>query len=199
MLDWSLDSCPTNPVRGLLALMLFTTARRPSRIATDGSLVPLADQDRGRWDPQLIEEARGLVRTCLRQDRPGQYQLHAAINTVHTEAATFADTDWRQILASYDRLMTIAPTPVVELNRAVAVAEIEGPEAALTALEHLGLAGYYLWNAVRADLTRRCGRSAESILEYQRAIDLTDNPAERQFLRRRLGELSTTRIGEEGC
>ena len=184
---------PDEPeARGLLALMLFTTARRPARVGADGSLVLLADQDRDRWDPPLIAEGRELVRTCLRQDRPGQYQLHAAINAVHTDAATFADTDWRQILAIYDHLVQISPTPVVELNRAVAVAEMHGPEAALETIEHLDLDGYHLWHAVRGDLFRRAGHLDEAGLEYQRAIDTTDNPAEKQMLRHRLHQLPTT-------
>lgn len=181
---------PDEPeVRGLLALMLFTTARRPARLAADGSLVRLADQDRGLWDQQLVAEGRDLVRTCLRQGRPGQYQLHAAMNAVHAEAATYAATDWRQILALHDHLVRIAPTPVVQLNRAVALAEVVGPRVALEAIEHLDLDGYHLWHAVRADLLRRCGRHEDARVAYGRALELTDNRAERQLLRRRLDEL----------
>ncbi len=178
--------------RGLLALMLFTASRRSARCASDGALVQLADQDRCLWDQQMIAEARQLVRRCLRQGRPGPYQLHAAINAVHTDAATFADTDWHQILALYDHLLEIAPTPVVELNRAVALAEIDGPETALEAIEHLDLDSYHLWHAVRADLLGRCGRHAAASVEYELAIALTDNPAERQLLRRHLNDLHTT-------
>ena len=187
---------PDEPeARGLLALMLFTTARRPARVGEDGSLVLLADQDRSRWDVLLITEGQELVRKCLRQDRPGQYQLHAAINAVHTDAATFADTDWRQILALYDQLVKIGPTPVIELNRAVAVAEVHGPEVAIDAVEHLDLNGYYLWHSVRADLFRRVGRFAEAERGYQLAIETTENAAERQVLRRQLAQLQTNPPG----
>ncbi|MEP4653021.1 MAG: RNA polymerase sigma factor [Ilumatobacter sp.] len=186
------DLMPDEPeARGLLALMLFTNARRRARVAVDGSLVRLVDQDRTRWDQQMIAEGRELLRRCLRQGRPGQYQLHAAINAVHTEAATFVDTDWHQILALYDHLLEIAATPVVELNRAVALAEIDGPHVALVAIDRLGLDGYHLWHAVRADLLRRCGRDDDAGVAYERAIDLTDNPAERQLLQRRHAELPT--------
>lgn len=187
------DLMPDEPeARGLLALMLFTTARRPARVGVDGSLVLLADQDRGRWNPLLIAEAQELVRTCLRQARPDQYQLHAAINAVHTDAATYADTDWRQVLALYDLLLEIGPTPVIELNRAVAVAEVHGPQVALEAVECLALDGYYLWHSVQADLLRRTGCFDEARLEYQRAVDTTNNLAERRVLRRRLDQLPTT-------
>ena len=186
------DLMPDEPeARGLLALMLFTTARRAARVAVDGSLVRLADQDRTRWDQQLIGEGRKHVRTCLRQRRPGQYQLHAAINAVHADATIFADTDWRQILALYDHLLEIAPTPVVELNRAVALAEVQGAQAALEAIERLDLDGYHLWHAIRADLLRRLGQNDAASVAYERAIGLTDNPAERQLLRRHFAELRT--------
>ncbi len=191
------DLMPDEPeARGLLALMLFTTARRPARIGTGGSLVLLADQDRDRWDPASIAEGRQLVRTCLRQDRPGQYQLHAAINAVHTDAEAFTDTDWRQILALYDQLLDISPTPVVELIRAVAVAEVHGPEVALDAIEYLDLDGYHRWHAVRADLLDRAGRFNDARRECQRTIETTDNPAEKRLLRRRLDELPTPPTGE---
>lgn len=183
---------PDEPeVRGLLALMLLTSARRPSRIAADGSLVRLADQDRDLWDSKLILEGRELLRSCLRQSRPGQYQLHAAINAVHTDAATFAETDWSQILALYDHLLSIVPIPIVELNRSVALAEVEGPQPALEAIEHLDLDHYHLLHATRAELLRRCGRNGDAAQEYARAIEITDNPGEQQLLRRRLHELST--------
>jgi RNA polymerase sigma-70 factor (ECF subfamily) len=184
---------PDEPeARGLLALMLFTVARRPARVSPDGALVTLAAQDRSRWDQHAIAEGRELMRTCLRQRRPGQYQLHAAINAVHTEAATFADTDWRQILALYDHLVRIAATPVVELNRAVALAEVDGPESALATVERLDLDEYHLWHAVRADLLRRCGRHADAGIADRRALDLTDNPAERKLLRSRIDGPRTT-------
>ncbi len=187
------DLMPDEPeARGLLALMLFTSARRAARVAADGSLVRLVDQDRMRWDQPMIAEGRELVRTCLRQRRPGQYQLHAAINAVHADATNFADTDWHQILALYDHLLEIAPTPVVELNRAVALAEADGVAVALEAVGRLDLNEYYLWHAVRADLLRRCGRHDDASDEYERAINMTDNPAERQLLRRHLDELRPT-------
>lgn len=187
------DLMPDEPeARGLLALMLFTTARRAARVTADGSLVRLVDQDRTRWHQQMIAEGRELMRMCLRQRRPGQYQLHAAINAVHADATIFADTDWHQILALYDHLLELAPTPVVELNRAVALAEVDGPQPALEATEFLDLDEYHLWHAVRADLFRRCGRHDDAVVEYGRAIDLTDNPAERQLLRRHLAELRAT-------
>lgn len=187
------DLMPDEPeARGLLALMLFTTARRPARVAADGLLVQLADQDRTCWEQQLIEQGRALLRTCLRQGRPGQYQLHAAINAVHTDAATFADTDWHQILVLYDHLLEIAPTPVVELNRAVAVAEICGARAALDIIERLDLDEYQPWHSVRADLLRRCGRNDDATVEYRRAIGMTANSAERQLLRRHLDEFRNT-------
>ncbi len=186
------DLMPDEPEpRGLLALMLFTSARRAARVAADGSLVRLVDQDRTSWDPELIAEGRALVRTCLRQRRPGPYQLHAAINAVHTDAAAFADTDWHQILALYDHLLEIAPTPVVELNRAIALAEADGPQTALETIERLDLDRYHLWHAVRADLLRRCGRNDEARVAYERAIHLTDNPAERRLLQQRLDEVRT--------
>lgn len=181
---------PDEPeARGLLAMILFINARRHSRIAADGTLVPLVDQNRCDWDETLMDEARELLRRCLRQDRPGPYQLHATTNAVHADAATFAHTDWHQILAIYDHLMTIAPTPVAALNRAVALAEVQGPHAALAAIEVLDLDHYYLWHAVRADLLTRCGRKHDAAFEYERAIHSTDNPAEQQHLRRRLHEL----------
>lgn len=188
---------PDEPeTRGLLALTLFVAARRAARIAGDGSLVPLAEQDRTHWDPELVEEARELVRRCLREGRPGPYQLHAAINAVHSDAVTLAATDWRQILALYDQLLTIAPTPVVELNRAVALAEVEGAAVALVAVERLDLDHYYLWHAVRADLLRRCGRPTDAARSYERAIDVTDNPAEQAHLRRRLRQMLATSVEE---
>ncbi|WP_319463425.1 RNA polymerase sigma factor [Micromonospora sp. RTP1Z1] len=176
---------PDEPeVLGLLALMLLTEARRPARSAPDGGLVPLAEQDRDRWDRELIAEGQALVRRCLRRDRPGPYQIQAAINAVHSDAATAADTEWAQIVALYDQLMTVAPGPVVALNRAVAVAELAGPAAALALIDDLDLAGYHVFHAVRADLLRRLRRAEEAGRAYDAAIARTDNTAERDFLRR---------------
>src|ERR1700761_1712310 len=177
---------PDEPeVLGLLALLLLTESRRPARNAADGTLVRLADQDRGRWDRTLIAEGQDLVRACLRRNRPGPYQLQAAMAAVHADAATAADTDWSQILALYDWLMIIAPTPIVALNRCVALAEVEGPEAALHQLDELdqpGLDSYHLFHATRADLLRRLGRRDEAVAAYDAAIAQTANGAERSFL-----------------
>jgi RNA polymerase sigma-70 factor (ECF subfamily) len=169
---------------GLLALMLLQQARRAARTAADGSLVLLADQDRNRWDQAMIAEGQDLVRACLRRGQPGPYQLQAAINAVHSDAPTAAGTDWRQILALYDQLLALAPTPVVALNRAVAVAEVAGADAALTLVDQLDLDGYYLLHAVRAGLLRRLGRPAEAAAAYDAALARTANEAEREFLRR---------------
>ncbi|GGR95297.1 RNA polymerase subunit sigma-24 [Micromonospora fulviviridis] len=176
---------PDEPeVLGLLALMLLTDARRGARTGPDGTLVPLGAQDRGRWDPALIAEGQALVRRCLRRGRPGPYQIQAAINAVHSDAATAADTDWRQILALYDQLVAYAPGPVVALNRAVALAEVAGLAAALAEVDRLDLAGYHVLHAVRADLLRRLDRPTEAAAAYDAAIARTDNAAEREFLRR---------------
>jgi RNA polymerase sigma-70 factor (ECF subfamily) len=178
---------PDEPeVLGLLALMLLQESRRAARTDREGGLVLLADQDRALWDRGLMEEGRELVRRCLRRDRPGPYQIQAAINAVHSESPP---TDWWQILQLYDRLLAIAPTPVVALNRAVAVAEVEGPGAALALLDGLGLDRYHLFHAVRADFLRRLGRTFEAAQAYEAAIARTENAAERDFLRRRLREL----------
>jgi len=136
------------------------------------------------WNRRLIEEGQALVRHCLRWNQPGPYQIQAAINAVHSDAATAAATDWQQILQLYDQLMAIAPSPVVALNRAVAVGELEGAEAALTIVEGLALDRYYLWHAIRADLLKRLGRYQEAALAYDAAITRTDNVAERAFLQR---------------
>jgi RNA polymerase sigma-70 factor (ECF subfamily) len=174
---------PDEPeVRGLLALMLLTESRRAARTGPDGALVLLADQDRTRWDRTLIAEGQALVRQCLRRNQPGPYQIQAAINAVHSDAPVAAATDWGQILQLYDQLLAIAPSPVVALNRAVAVAEVRGPEAGLALVDELGLDNYYLFHAIRADLLRRLGRKAEAALAYQAAIDRAQNAAERQFL-----------------
>jgi RNA polymerase sigma-70 factor (ECF subfamily) len=175
---------------GLLALMLLTDSRRGARVASDGSLVLLADQDRTAWDRSLIAEGQALVRACLRRDQPGPYQIQAAINAVHSDAATASDTDWGQIVQLYDQLMAIAPTPVVALNRAVAVGEVSGAAEGLELVEQLDLDGFYVFHAIRADLLRRLGRTAQAREAYAAAITCADNTAERDFLRRRRDELS---------
>ncbi|WP_411156943.1 RNA polymerase sigma factor [Nocardia cyriacigeorgica] len=181
---------PDDPeVLGLLALMLLTDARRPARTDVDGTPIALGDQDRSRWDRALIAEGHALVRECLRRDTPGPYQIQAAIGAVHTDAATAADTDWAQIVRLYDQLTAIAPSPVVALNRAVAVAETDGPATALALVEDLPLAEYHLFHAVRADLLRRLGRTAEAHTAYDEAIRRTTNEAERRYLIRRRDEL----------
>ena len=187
---------PDQPeVTGLLALMLLTEARRPARISTDGELVPLRDQDRGGWDRALIAEGHALVRECLALrarggSRPGRYQLLAAINAVHTDAPEAAATDWAQVAALYTQLYAVAPSPIVALNRAVAVAELDGPAVALAEVDRLPLSTYHAWHATRADLLRRLGRSAEARGAYDAAIAATENPAERAYLTRRRGSLA---------
>ena len=171
---------------GLLALMLLTEARRPARTGPAGELVVLADQDRTLWDADLIAEGHGLVRKCLRRNAPGPYQIQAAINAVHTDAAEASATDWHQVLALYDQLVELAPTDVVRLNRAVAVAETGGAGPALEAVDALDLHGYVPWHVVRADLLHRLGRDAAAADAYERAIALSANAAEQQYLRGRL-------------
>jgi RNA polymerase sigma-70 factor, ECF subfamily len=179
---------PDEPeVMGLLALMLLVSSRRATRTTPDGDLVLLADQDRRLWDRGLIAEGQAIVRDCLRRNQPGPYQIQAAINAVHSDAPDVAATDWWQILQLYDQLLSLTPSPVVALNRAVAVAEVSGPAAALDLVDALDLRGYHLFHAIRADLLRRLGRDAEAALAYQAAIALTDNAAEREFLTGRLG------------
>ncbi len=177
---------------GLLALMLLTDARRPAREGPGGELVRLEDQDRSRWDAPRIAEGRALVERALRMGRVGQYQLQAAIAAVHDEAATAADTDWPQILGLYEVLRRVAPSPVVDLNRAVALAQVEGPEAGLAAVDALGadpaMAEYRFFHATRADFLRRLGRSGEATAAYERALALTTNGPERAFLQRRIRE-----------
>jgi RNA polymerase sigma-70 factor, ECF subfamily len=181
---------PDEPeVMGLLALMLLIESRRATRTTSDGSLVLLADQDRDLWDRDLIAEGQSVVRECLRRNQPGPYQVQAAINAVHSDAPTAAATDWWQILQLYNQLLSLAPSPVVALNRAVALAEVEGPDAALTLVDALSLDGYHLFHAIRGDLLRRLGRKGEAARAYEAAIALTQNAAERDFLeRRRAGE-----------
>jgi RNA polymerase sigma-70 factor (ECF subfamily) len=170
---------------GLLALMLLVESRRASRTTADGDLVLLADQDRSGWDRRLIVEGQAIVRQCLRRNRPGPYQIQAAINAVHSDSPTGAATDWVQILRLYDQLAALAPSPVVALNRAVALAEVDGPAAALSVVERLGLGDYYLFHAVRADLLSRLGRNADAGQAYEAAIARTQNAPERAFLQRR--------------
>jgi RNA polymerase sigma-70 factor (ECF subfamily) len=176
---------PDEPeVMGLLALMLLIESRRATRAGPDGELVRLADQDRGRWDRELIAEGQAIVRACLRRNQPGPYQIQAAINAVHSDAPAAADTDWGQILQLYDQLLAAAPSPVVRLNRAVAVAEVHGPDPALAIVDELDLAGYHLYHTIRADLLRRLDRHTEAAREYEAAIGCTGNAAERDFLER---------------
>jgi RNA polymerase sigma-70 factor, ECF subfamily len=181
---------PDEPeVMGLLALMLLSESRRPARVGPAGEIMRLADQDRSLWDRQLIAEGQALVRRCLRRNQPGPYQLQAAINAVHADAESAAATDWQQIVALYDQLLALAPSPVVALNRAVAVAEVEGPAAALALVDDLDLESYHLFHAIRADLLRRLGRDREAALAYEAALDRTENRAERAFLRKALTSL----------
>jgi RNA polymerase sigma-70 factor (ECF subfamily) len=167
---------------GLLALVLLLDARRPARTAPDGALVMLPDQDRTRWDGALVAEGQALVHSCLRRATPGPYQIQAAINAVHGDAASAAATDWRQVLALYDQLLAVLPTPVVALNRAVAVSEVEGPEVALAQVDVLDLTGYQPFHVTRAELLRRLGRAGEAIAAYDRALTLTSNAVEREHL-----------------
>jgi RNA polymerase sigma-70 factor, ECF subfamily len=174
---------PDEPeVAGLLALLLLTEARRPSRIRADGSLVLLAEQDRSQWDRAAIDEGQQIVRWCLVHNQPGPYQLQAAIAAVHVDAASVEETDWSQILALYDQLLEMAPTPVVALNRAVAIGEVHGPAAALALVDRLDLDHYYLLHATPADLLWRLGRQSEAETAYTRAAALAPTDAERQFL-----------------
>jgi RNA polymerase sigma-70 factor (ECF subfamily) len=168
--------------------MVLTEARRASRVR-GGRLVPLADQDRAGWDRSLVEEGHALVRECLSVNRPGRYQILAAINAVHTDAPTSADTDWSQVVALYDQLARLDPSPIVALNRAIAIAQVDGPQIALAQVDRLPLAGYHAWHATRADLLRRLGRSAEARVEYDAAIGATQNSAERAYLTGRRAEL----------
>jgi RNA polymerase sigma-70 factor (ECF subfamily) len=176
---------PDEPeAQGLLALMLLTASRRPARIDSNGDIVRLSDQDRALWDRDLIVEGQSIVRQCLRRNQPGPYQIQAAIAAVHSDAASAADTDWAQVVALYDLLYSLAPTPIVALNRAIAKAEVSGPEAALDEIDALPLQNYYLFHATRADLLKRLQRDDESALAYDAAIELTSNPAEHRLLER---------------
>jgi RNA polymerase sigma-70 factor (ECF subfamily) len=169
---------------GLLALMLLTSSRRAARTGPDGEFVRLAAQDRSRWDRSLIVDGQELVRRCLRRNQPGPYQIQAAINAVHSDAPTAEDTDWAQIVRLYDQLLAIAPSPVVELNRAVAVAEVSGPATGLALVDALDLDRFHLFHAIRAELLSRLGRTAEAVTAYDEAIARTENAAERDFLQR---------------
>jgi RNA polymerase sigma-70 factor (ECF subfamily) len=179
---------PDEPeVAGLLALMLLTESRRAARTTPAGELVLLPDQDRTLWDRELITEGQAIVRACLRLGHPGPYQIQAAINAVHSDPGP---TDWRQIIALYDQLLAIAPSPIVALNRAVAVAEVDGPAAALALVDALELESFHLFHAIRADLLRRLGRRSEAADAYDAAIARADNAAQRAFLERRLHSLA---------
>lgn len=181
---------------GLLALMLLTLARRPARFDDAGDLVLLPDQDRTLWDSDLIAEGQGLVRKCLRRNAPGPYQLQAAISAVHSDSASAEATDWAQIVALYDHLLRAAPSPVVALNRAVAVAELRGPVEGLELVDALDLDGYHLAHAVRAELLRRTDDAVAARSAYERALALVTNPAERRHLERRLASLTASRVLE---
>jgi RNA polymerase sigma-70 factor, ECF subfamily len=172
-------------VQGLLALVLLSEARRPARAAADGSLVRLGEQDRSRWTRSLIDEGHELVRACLKRNMPGPYQIQAAIAAVHADASTAEATDWSQIVQLYDQLLALTPTPIVALNRAIAIAELDGPQPALTIIEQLDLDNYHLYHAARADFLQRLGRREEAAIAYDRSIDLATNAVEREHLRRR--------------
>jgi len=182
-------------VMGLLALMLLSDSRREARIGPDGDFITLAAQDRSRWNPSLIAEGQALVRHCLRINRPGPYQIQAAIHAVHSDATTVGATDWEQIVRLYDQLLRVAPGPVVAMNRAVALAEVEGPAAALDAIETLPLDGYHLYHAVRSDLLERTGRTREATIACERAIALCGNEVERAFLTKRREALAAASAG----
>jgi len=179
-------------VAGLLALLLLTESRRRARFGADGALVVLRDQDRALWDRAMIDEGQAIVQTSSRRGPPGPYQIQAAINAVHVHAASIESTDWRQILALYDQLLAVSPTPVVALNRAIALGEVRGPGAALVLVDELDLGGYHLFHATRADLLRRMGRTAEAGEAYARAVELAPNETDRAFLENRLSALRST-------
>jgi RNA polymerase sigma-70 factor (ECF subfamily) len=182
---------PKEPeARGLLALLILVESRRPARTAADGAMVVLAEQDRTQWDADLVAEGHALVRACLRENRPGPYQVQAAIQAVHADAARAEDTDWAQIVALYDHLLSLTPTPVVALNRAIAVAETGRVPEALALVDELALTGYHLFHATRADLLRRLGRRQEAADAYDAALRLTSNQAEARLLARRRAALA---------
>ena len=179
-----IELMPDEPeAQGLLALLLLGESRRPARVTADGSLIRLPDQDRSLWDAALVAEGQAIVRRCLRRNAPGPYQVQSAIAAVHSDAARAQDTDWVSVVALYDRLLAMGPSDVVRLNRAVAVAEVDGPAAALPIVEGLGsLVAYHLWHATRGDLLERLGRGAEAASAFDRAASLTANEAERTYL-----------------
>ena len=184
---------PEHPeTMGLLALMLLLESRRIARTNSDGSLVLLADQDRGLWDRQLIAEGHALLHKCLERNQPGPYQLQAAINAVHSDASSTTSTDWRQIVQLYDLHMSVAPSPVVALHRAVAVAEVDGPAKGLALVDSLDLNDYHVFHSVRADLLRRLDRGAEAAAAYKAAIERTGNASEREFLEARVRDIVPT-------
>jgi RNA polymerase sigma-70 factor, ECF subfamily len=179
---------PDEPeVMGLLALMLLIESRRAARTTPDGELVLLVDQDRALWDRELVREGQALVRRCLARNQPGRYQIQAAINAVHSDPPT----DWQQVVQLYDQLLALDPSPIVALNRAVAVAEVAGAEPALALVDDLDLDGYRLFHAIRANLLARLGRVDQAVMAYEAAIGLTENAAEREFLERRLRALGS--------
>lgn len=181
---------PDEPeAQGLLALMLLGHSRSLERTDEDGNLVQLAQQDRTRWDGELIREGQALVSACLRRNEPGPYQIQAAINAVHSDALSADETDWAQIIALYDELLVLHPSPIAMLNRAVAVAEVDGPEIALSLIEDLPLTNYYLFHAIRADLLRRLGATNEARAAYEAAMERTQNEAELRFLQGRIRSL----------
>ncbi len=184
------DLMPDEPeVMGLLALMLLVDSRRAARVSPDGRLILLADQDRAVWDRARIVEGQAIVRECLGRNQPGPYQIQAAINAVHSDATTAISTDWRQILQLYDQLLPFMPGPMVALNRAVAVAEVHGPDAGLRLVDALDLEGHHLFHAIRADLLRRLNRPAEASVAYEAAIACSENAAERGLLQRSYEQL----------
>jgi len=177
----------------LLALVLLSESRRPARTTPEGSIILLAEQDRSLWDRALLEEGQDLVRACLRRNRPGPFQIQAAIAAVHSDASQAAETDWAQIVQLYDRLLAIAPSPVVSLNRAVAVAEVDGPSVALALLHEMDLPRYHLYHATRAELLRRTAENEAADEAYGKALDLVTNEVERRFLEERRGLLKPSR------
>jgi RNA polymerase sigma-70 factor (ECF subfamily) len=192
---------PSEPdVMGLVALMLLVESRRSTRTTAKGDIVLLADQDRAQWDRRLISEGHAIVRACLARNQPGPYQVQAAIQAVHSDAPVASATDWGQIVQLYDALLTLAPGPVVALNRAVAVAEVSGPAAALALVDGLderGLDGYYLFHAIRADLLRRLNRASAAAQAYDAAIARADNVREREFLQRQRQALAGAQSPED--
>jgi RNA polymerase sigma-70 factor (ECF subfamily) len=179
------DLMPDEPEAiGLLALLLLTQSRRPARLGADGVAIRLSEQDRGLWDESLIAEGQDLVRACLRRNRPGPYQFQAAIAAVHADSASHDATDWTQIVALYDQLLSIAPSPGARISRAVAIAELHGPAAGMVVLDSLGTTSGTL-HAARAEMLARLGRSVDAVGEFDAAIALAENSAESEFLRRR--------------